>query len=321
MLGCPVTVVDTELIEIHPQEIALARADMKLEDTFEIVSRSIVAFISRGVTRAATEPAPRFPPIFGTGFIVHESGIVATNRHVIEAFRQVPRHPTSGESALAVAMFVPDARDNQKGQRLLLVQVRDFVVLSSFSSSGDWFGAQLPDLGFVRVKVRDVPALELATEDFYLRPGMDIATAGFPLGDVPLTMFGHNINQIMPMLRRGIVSSVFPFTGAPQPHGFTIDVMQQGGSSGSPIFRCDSPLVVGMMSSGLTQPAMAQSSEIDIALRLPTNISIAEESAHISAALATYLKQQPIDVVGVPPLDQLIKHDPSTEISWSAFRK
>src|SRR5471030_2518616 len=104
---------------------------------------------------------------------------------------------------------------------------------------------------------------------------MDVATAGFPLGDLPMTMFGNKINQLMPLLRRGVVSSVFPFTGVPQPHGFTIDIMQQGGSSGSPIFRCDAPVVVGMMSASLTQLMTARGESAEIALRLPTNISIA----------------------------------------------
>src|SRR5579872_682125 len=108
---------------------------MQLEDTFEIVTRSIVAFISRGTVRAASDPPPQFPPIFGTGFVVHESGIVATNRHVIDVFRDVPRHPSTGEWALAALMFVPDTRSGSKGQRVLMTHIRDFVVLSTFSSN------------------------------------------------------------------------------------------------------------------------------------------------------------------------------------------
>ena len=107
----------------------------------------------------SSDPAPQFPPIFGTGFVVHESGIVATNRHVIEAFRQVPRHPTTGESALAAVMFIPDTRANEKGQRILVVNVRDYVVLSTFSSNAEWYGNELPDLGFVRLNIQNVPAL------------------------------------------------------------------------------------------------------------------------------------------------------------------
>jgi S1-C subfamily serine protease len=61
-----------------------------LEDTFEIVSSSIVAFISRGAVRPAGAARPLFPPVFGTGFFVHPDGIVATNRHVIDVFSQVP---------------------------------------------------------------------------------------------------------------------------------------------------------------------------------------------------------------------------------------
>lgn len=34
---------------------------------------------------------------------------------------------------------------------------------------------------------------------------------------------------------------------APQPHGFSIDAVSQGGASGSPIFRRDDPAVLGML--------------------------------------------------------------------------
>ena len=60
---------------------------------------------------------------------------------------------------------------------------------------------------------------------------------GFPMGTLPLTVMGKMLNQMTPFLREGIVSSVFPFPTA-KPHGFTIDSMQQGGSSGSPILPC-----------------------------------------------------------------------------------
>jgi S1-C subfamily serine protease len=58
------------------------------------------------------------------------------------------------------------------------------------------------------------------------------------------------MNQFVPFLRKGIISSVFPFPG-PSPHGFTIDVMTQGGESGSPIFRCEDGLVIGVLYAGV----------------------------------------------------------------------
>ena len=82
------------------------------------------------------------------------------------------------------------------------------------------------------------------------------------MGTFPLTLHGK-VSQVSPFIRHGIVSSVYPFPTA-NPHGFTIDIMQQGGSSGSPIFGPDNKRVIGMVWGGV--PA--------------TNISLAE-SAHI----------------------------------------
>jgi hypothetical protein len=68
----------------------------------------------------------------------------------------------------------------------------------------------VPDLGFVQLGVCDVIFLPLASEDFYIRIGMDIATIGYPMGTDSLTALGK-VNQITPFLRRGIISSIFPF--------------------------------------------------------------------------------------------------------------
>jgi hypothetical protein len=64
--------------------------------------------------------------------------------------------------------------------------------------------------------------LKLAGQDFYIEPGTEIATAGFPMGTMALMIMGK-WNQLTPFVRCGIVSSVFPCAIA-RPHGFTIDI-------------------------------------------------------------------------------------------------
>jgi hypothetical protein len=107
------------------------------------------------------------------------------------------------------------------------------------------------------------------------------------MGDEPLRVYG-NINQLIPFLRHGIVSSVLPYD-CPSPHGFTIDVMSQGGASGSPIFLTELPLVVGILHAGFPG----------------TNFTYAVPARWIADALKQ-LTSSPLDVTGVPTVREQI---------------
>jgi hypothetical protein len=149
-----------------------------------------------------------------------------------------------------------------------------------------------------------VPALELATDLHTLDIGMPIATAGFALGHHALTGYGK-VLQLTPMLRHGIVSSLYPFP-CPSPHGFTVDIMTQGGESGSPIFMPDSPVVVGLLYSGFDG----------------TNITVALPAPVLSASLNNYLATVPLELSGVPTL-QSRRNTPGSneEVNWDVFNQ
>jgi S1-C subfamily serine protease len=261
-----------------------------------------------------------FPSIFGTGFLVDPDGIAVTNRHVVEAFEHIPKHPATGASGLGAVMFLPGSENGS--WQMLVVDVKDWRVLGEFKSSDRWFGETVPDLGFVQLGVREVPFLQLASEDFYLKIGMEIATIGFPMGTLPLTALGK-LNQVTPFLRHGIVSSVYPFPTA-KPHGFTIDIMQQGGSSGSPIFRTADGSVVGMMSGGVIERKMAQSDHASLVYTVNTNISIAEPSGIIALALEEYRKHVVIKPGALPTLAELRAKHPlgsvPQDLTWDSWR-
>jgi hypothetical protein len=205
---------------------------------------------------------------------------------------------------------------------MLLVDVGRWVVLENFESSDKWFGETVPDIGFVQLGVCDVIPLKLATDDFSLQIGMNIATIGYPMGTLPLTALGK-LNQVTPFLRRGTVSSVFPFPTA-HPHGFTIDVMQQGGSSGSPILREEDATVVGMMSSGVLEWNTAQSHQVSLNYSQNTNISIAEPAHVIQLAWDEFRSGNPIDTRNVPTLAALRAKYPlgsvTNDLTWDSWR-
>jgi len=257
--------------------------------------------------------------IFGTGFLIDSSGLAATNRHVIEVFAQLRPDPRTGQSSLAAVLFFPE--DKGTAWQMLLVDVLAWNALAEFSSSDKWYGKTVPDIGFVQLGVRDVPVLSLATEKFYVRVGMEIATIGYPMGDTPMTALGK-LNQASPFMRRGIVSSLFPCPTA-FPHGFTIDVMQQGGSSGSPILRTADGVVVGMMSSGVLEWRAAQAPHVSLAYSLNTNISIAEPAHIIQKALDEFRATRPISVDKLPTLAELRakypKPDEDTGLTWDSW--
>jgi hypothetical protein len=150
---------------------------------------------------------------------------------------------------------------------------------------------------------------------------MEIATIGYPLGTIPLTALGK-LNQVSPFIRRGIVSSVLPFP-THRPHGFTIDIMQQGGSSGSPILSASTAEVVGMMFGGVTEYRSAQSDSASLSYTLNTNISLAEPAHVIGLALAEYKRAFPQDVSGFPTLAELRAENPqpsiTQDLTWDSW--
>jgi S1-C subfamily serine protease len=289
---------------------------MDLVQLFSKASPSVLGFINK---LSVGGSKPHFPTIFGTGFFVDASGIAATNRHVIEMFHRFPPNPKTGESSLAAVLFFPE--DDGSAWQLIVVDLIEWNALAQFSSSSTWYGQTVPDIGFVQIKVRNVPALKLAAEEFYLRIGMDIATIGYPMGNLPMTVLGK-LNQVSPFLRHGIVSSVFPCP-TKFPHGLTIDIMQQGGSSGSPVLRVTDGVVVGMMSSGVLEWRLAQPEEAGLAYSTNTNISIAEPSHIIQKALVEFRAIHPIDVSSLPTLaERRAEHpkpDKDTGLTWDSW--
>ena len=250
---------------------------MNLNKLFTATNPSVVCFINKlEISSPPVGRVPLFPKIVGTGFFIHSDGIAVTNRHVIEIFSQLPLHPKTKEIPIGAILFLPGP--DHKSWKMLNLPVLSWHGLTQFTSSERWYGEQVPDIGFVQVGVKDVMPLKLAHEDYYLQIGMDIATIGYPMGRLPLTVLGA-LHQASPFIRHGIVSSVFPFPH-PKPHGFTIDIMQQGGSSGSPILETENGTVVGMMKSSVLDVDEAHGQMVSVAFAHNTNISIAE-SAHI----------------------------------------
>jgi len=224
-------------------------------------------------------------------------------------FDQIPRHPHTRESTLAAVMWLPgEAEAERHGWQMLTIDVNASNVLGEFTSTDVWFGNAVPDIGFVQLKVSDTKFLKLASEVFYVKVGMPIATLGYPMGSIPLSVLAGRLNQLTPFIRQGIVSSVFPFPGA-RPHGFTIDIIQQGGSSGSPILNPENGNVIGMMSAGILDWDSGRSNVATLRYSQNTNISIVEPAHIIKLALEQVEAGFP-DPSGFPTLQELRARQP-----------
>lgn len=296
---------------------------MTLVETYRAVAPSVVAFISRSA-RSEEGRVPIAPTILGTGFLVHEDGIAATNRHVAEALDGLPPDPSTGGAGYGAMLFdygpgLETEDDAKSSLRMMVIESVGHSSLEAVSLSPAWYGEPSPDIAFVQLRIKGLSSLRFANDEFYVQPGTPIATAGFPLGTESLT-FDGKWHQFTPFLRSGIVSSVFPCVVA-WPHGFTIDIMQQGGSSGSPIFYADNPTVVGMMASSLLDTVAVAGPQLSLSIGLNTNISVAVPGHIIAQALQRFREVHQIDRSQFPTLSEWKREQgsPSDGLGWSPF--
>ena len=96
------------------------------------------------------------------------------------------------------------------------------------------------------------------------------------------------LHQISPTLQTGIISAVHPFP-CPTPHGFTINVMVQGGASGSPVFSQETGEVLGLVYAGIYD---FHTSNDQNTQRTPTNYTYAVPAHFIVNALPQISQNQ-----------------------------
>lgn len=217
----------------------------KFSKIYPTLKSSIVAIASR------VSKNPELPDIIGTGFIARSDGIIFTNGHVIKAIKKLPRLKSMGpEDWPIVVLYFHWIAD--KGMMPIPPEVKGVGGLKREKPvEGYNYGPDIPDLGFIHVHIKDLPALKIA-EKLELQEGDEVMLAGFPMGTDTLRAPGW-LHQLTPTLQSGIISAILPFS-CDNPHAILLNIMTQGGSSGSPVFNPSTGEVIGIEYAGIAEP-------------------------------------------------------------------
>lgn len=224
---------------------------------FESVKKATVALVHWHTE--SLEQDDRKPPytIVGSGFCIHPRGMIVTCEHVLSAFMEKPVHQQIAET--------PEGDRGQEVRRMQEIRVVvPYVLFFNASASGeelivvaapaDIVMAKTDyDLGMVRVHPHEAfpdgfPSLEVESYD-QVQEGMEIATCGFPLGN----LLGQQIGTMGSSFTKGIVSSIIPSSGVSEKYlkGFQLNLTATHGNSGGPVFSLRSGKVFGVLQRGV----------------------------------------------------------------------
>ena len=196
--------------------------------------------------------------IIGTGYIVHQSGWIMSNRHVLEPLLIESDCGIKIRPDAAVMLFVKGIPDPNFAGVVGVIPAKIIELAFPKTETENpnienkkYKGIESiktllpeePDVGVCKIELKDLPpeatplkAVKIIDSNEF-EEGTNIGIIGFPQGlSISETINSISLLQLTPILQVGTISAILPFSGIPTPTNFILDLFINGGSSGSPLF-------------------------------------------------------------------------------------